>query len=228
VNPPSAPARAWLALTILVLGTASCDSQSGTPPAASCPSYAYGIAPDDASTLGCGTPSTAMAAIVEDINALWGSAATYCVCDASTLLAGCASNAFVTPDAYGYVYYDAAFLRDLVALSRGRASAAAWVLAHEMGHNIQLRFSRSYTGSLDRELSADCYAGYFIQAIACHDGLARGDIEAVLGTACMVADPEWVPAFDPAAHGDCTQRMNAVQRGMNGYDTIKDPLTVCR
>jgi hypothetical protein len=227
VNFPSAPARAWLGLAILVLGATSCDSQS-EPQTQSCPSYAYGIAPEGASTLGCVPPSAATAAIVQDLNALWGSAATFCACDASTLLAGCASNAFVTPDAYGYVYYDAAFLRDLVGLNRGRASAAAWVLAHEMGHNIQFRFSRSYAGSLDRELSADCYAGYFIQSIACQDGLSRGDLEAVLSTACMLADPAFVPAFDPAAHGDCTQRMTAVQRGMNGYDTIKDPLTSCR
>jgi hypothetical protein len=225
IAPPPLRRASIVLSAALALGASvtACSSEEEASCPASPRTFAYQIAPDPRlpSPYVCNdSHDWRTEAITDEINAFWGSpAAKYCKCDQELLDLGCQSNAFVIRDVPGHVYYDSSFLVSLATFTGGGDAAAAWVLAHEMGHNIQLRSSAT------TEPGADCLAGYFIQASVCAGKRGGDDAEAAFATACTVGDPTW---FRGGTHGTCQQRITAVHIGMDGYRRGADPLVVCR
>jgi predicted metalloprotease len=138
------------------------------------------------------------------------------------------------------VYLDLSFWNELSDRFGAKGEfARAYVIAHEIGHNVQ-----NQTGQLDRseklgsrgassgsvraELQADCYAGVW----AAHAGEASGgkivinadDIASGMAAASAVGDDKLqaqtggrvVP--DTFTHGSSAQRMRWFQRGYSGGD----------
>lgn len=89
------------------------------------------------------------------------------------------------------------------------------VIAHEWGHAIQARLTRSQV-SVAAELQADCLAGAAL-AGAVRAGTLRiepGDIEELGATLVAVADD--FPWTDSASHGDARERTAAFDTGVQG------------
>jgi predicted metalloprotease len=138
------------------------------------------------------------------------------------------------------IYLDLSFWNELEQRFGAKGEfARAYVIAHEVGHNVQ-----NQTGQLDRsqrlgargatsgsvraELQADCYAGVW----AAHAGEASGgkivinadDIASGMAAASAVGDDKLqaqtggrvVP--DTFTHGSSAQRMRWFQRGYSGGD----------
>jgi hypothetical protein len=202
---------------------AGVDPDPGRP----CPRFAIDSRPLAPPPFGCdGAPGELTVGIVAQLNDVWGSSMVACPCDAQTLAAGCRNNAFVHPAAPGYIFYDREFLGTL-AQSFGSVAAAAWLLSHEAGHNIQLRTDLQFGFSIQQELSADCLAGYWFGVLACRGDAMMLDLMTAVNTACGVMDPAGVPWFAPGAHGNCEQRAGAVRMGIDSAALGADPIAAC-
>lgn len=167
-----------------------------------------------------------------DVNHVWNSAIVACRCDAAALADPrnpCANGAYAWPDTPGYVFYDQATLDAALATSGGLPSAAAWVIAHEAGHNVQFAtgLSRVSATPVGMELSADCLAGYWIAVMSCEGRGNMADFMAAMTTACSHQDPGGSPWFYPGTHGGCAQREAAVLTGIQAQQSGTDPLTAC-
>jgi predicted metalloprotease len=78
-----------------------------------------------------------------------------------------------------------------------------------------------------RELTADCLAGYYLGSLACRGLVTEEDVKTTLATACIIADGTGDPIADLATHGTCEQRVKSVAVGMNAYLAGDSALAAC-
>ena len=139
------------------------------------------------------------------------------------------------------VYIDLAFFRELEARFGAAGDfAAAYVIAHEVGHHVQtllgisdqVRAAQARAGqaeanqlSVRQELQADCFAGLW--AARTQQGqefLEAGDVEEALGAAAAIGDDTLqrrtqghvVP--ESFTHGTSAQRTRWFRTGLQGGD----------
>ncbi len=107
------------------------------------------------------------------------------------------------------IAYDASFLDQEV--SRHGQFAAVAILAHEWGHAHQARAGLFNPGrtTFQNEQHADCQAGVFAAVARMAGVLDESDPMAAFGSLCAASDP----AYHPAGHGTCEQRINAFRHG---------------
>lgn len=136
------------------------------------------------------------------------------------------------------VYLDTGFFRTLQSqLGAGGDFAAAYVIAHEIGHHVQdelgileqtnrLRQSMSQTDanavSVQVELMADCLAGVWANAAAAQFGsVEAGDIAEAMNAAARIGDDTLQqnagrnPVPDSFTHGTSAQRMRWFETGQS-------------
>ncbi|MFN2571642.1 MAG: neutral zinc metallopeptidase [Gemmatimonadales bacterium] len=102
--------------------------------------------------------------------------------------------------------------------------AQAYVLAHEVGHHVQTllgdNFGQSNSGSVRRELQADCYAGIWGNFMSREGVLESGDVEEGLGAAAAVGDDRLqkmstgTVSPETFTHGTSAQREMWFRRGL--------------
>ncbi len=136
----------------------------------------------------------------------------------------------------GKVYLDTEFFRTLQdQLGAGGDFAAAYVIAHEIGHHVQdelgileqttqMRQSMSEADSnavsVQVELMADCLAGVWANAAAAQFGsIEAGDIAEAMNAAARIGDDTLQknagrsPVPDSFTHGSSAQRMRWFETG---------------
>lgn len=136
------------------------------------------------------------------------------------------------------VYIDLSFFDDMEnKMNAPGEFARAYVIAHEVGHHVQLMIgsmqkvdearrsgsqTRANQASVRLELQADCYAGIWARhADSARQILEPGDLEHALNAASAVGDDTLqrqhqgriVP--DSFTHGSAAQRMRWFQRGFD-------------
>ncbi|SHE53708.1 hypothetical protein SAMN05444339_101654 [Loktanella atrilutea] len=139
------------------------------------------------------------------------------------------------------VYLDTAFFRTLKQqLGAGGDFAAAYVVAHEVGHHVQDELGileqtnrmRSQMSEADAnalsvrtELQADCYAGIWAQGTQSMNGtLESGDIEEAMNAAAKIGDDTLqrnagqAVSPDSFTHGTSEQRQRWFKRGFDSGD----------
>ena len=165
-------------------------------------------------------------------------------------MAGSATGPFYCP-ADQKVYLDTSFFRELSQKFGAPGDfAAAYVIAHEVGHHVQtlLGISRQVTDMRQRsdeatsnrlsvmmELQADCFAGVWARHINdTQNMLEQGDVEEGLRAASAVGDDRIQRATrgyvvpDAFTHGSSEQRMRWFKQGLqsgdiNSCDTFNAP-----
>jgi predicted metalloprotease len=133
------------------------------------------------------------------------------------------------------VYLDLSFFDDLARMGGPGDFAAAYVVAHEVGHHVQTLtgLSQRVSGARQRaseqdanalsvrqELQADCYAGVWGHYAGRKNLLEPGDAEEGLRAAAAIGDDRLqrqsqgrvVP--ESFTHGSSEQRMTWLRRGM--------------
>ncbi len=141
---------------------------------------------------------------------------------------------FYCPADHG-VYLDTSFFQQMQQMSGGGDFAYAYVIAHEVGHHIQNvtgvadqvrrlqnRVSQSEGNQLQvrMELQADCLAGVWAGLNA--NRMEAGDIEEGMRAANAIGDDKLMqqagrqPVESMFTHGSSEQRMQALQRGLQG------------
>lgn len=106
----------------------------------------------------------------------------------------------------------------LTTANRIGDTAVAFVVAHENGHHVQDLLepvTEVPKATIDRELQADCLAGYWAANVYQRNLLERGDLEEAFRTVAALGDPAGTPRNDPNAHGSSRQRLNAFFAGYN-------------
>ncbi|MFY9509747.1 MAG: hypothetical protein WAQ05_02085 [Rubrivivax sp.] len=186
---------------------------SSPPPAGLQSSYPANVAPVGFPPYVCLPPGGATQAVMQKLNAFWRSAVQACACDLIST-PQCQSNGFVTPFGYGYIYYDPAFLNRVDAAS-GSPLPADFFMAHEFGHNIQLALSLNPPGKA-KELQADCLGGYYVGYQIYSGQVRQSDVVSTFQFACSIGDPFVSNWWDPT-HGVCSERVAALQRGIDGH-----------
>jgi uncharacterized protein len=134
------------------------------------------------------------------------------------------------------VYLDLSFFEDLARMGGAGDFAAAYVVAHEVGHHVQtltglsarVSSARQRAGereanqlSVRQELQADCYAGVWGHYAGRKGLLEAGDAEEGLRAAAAIGDDRLqrqsqgrvVP--ESFTHGSSEQRMAWLRRGMD-------------
>jgi predicted metalloprotease len=132
------------------------------------------------------------------------------------------------------LYLDFAFFDELKREFRAPGDfAAAYVIAHEVGHHVQ-----NLLGTMDRiersggsnrlsvalELQADCYAGIWANFAQKQGVVETGDVEEALRAASAVGDDmiqrrtQGYVVPDSFTHGSAQQRMQWFTRGMQTGD----------
>ncbi|MGD9509463.1 MAG: neutral zinc metallopeptidase [Geminicoccaceae bacterium] len=155
-------------------------------------------------------------------------------------MAGSATGPFYCP-ADQKVYLDTSFFRELSQKFGAPGDfAAAYVIAHEVGHHVQtlLGISRQVTEMRQRsdertsnrlsvmmELQADCFAGVWARHLQETQGvLEQGDVEEGLQAASAVGDDRIQHATrgyvvpDAFTHGSSEQRMQWFSQGLKTGD----------
>lgn len=214
-----------LFITLILLNLVSCELFSDDDPdPVACPTRPAEVFTVAPSLVSCGQPGPKTLAIMRDINEMWESQMSACVCGADFPgLPFCSNNAAVLdPSVYGtgvlgYIYYDPNFLQVLEGVGQGSILGPAWFLGHEAGHNIQFNSGVSYAFTKPAELSADCFSGYFIGKLVCDGRINQNDIDGLLSTICFAGDPVEQPWFAPGVHGTCDERIQATLAGLNAY-----------
>jgi len=103
--------------------------------------------------------------------------------------------------------------------------AAAFVLAHEFAHAMQVRLQASQqmrVGVL-RELQADCFAGAWSRSLADRRLLQAGDLDEATTAVFSARDVPGTPWTDPQAHGSGFERVRAFGDGYEGGPTACGP-----
>lgn len=174
--------------------------------------YPVGVRPLGASAYLCGTPGPSTLQVMSDLNDFWQSSVSACSCqfDAAPF---CTGGAFVGVDP-GWIYYDAAAMNRLDVITGSRVPADM-VMAHEFGHSVQGWLGLPALGK-QKELQADCLAGFYLGSRVRRGLATTADLSAAFFTACSYGDPYLAPWFDLSAHGTCTERVAAVDQGING------------
>jgi uncharacterized protein len=143
------------------------------------------------------------------------------------------------------VYIDLEFFREMeTRFGGGGEFAEAYVIAHEVGHHIQMltgvfqqvqeaRQRREDLSGAEgllvrQELQADCFAGVWAHhAQARHDWLEPGDIEAALNTASAIGDDrlqrqaQGTVVPDAFTHGTSAQRVRWFRTGFDTGDPAR-------
>ena len=106
--------------------------------------------------------------------------------------------------------------------------AAATVVAHEWGHEVQdelglFRWAVVHRYWIGKELQADCYAGMFARHAAAMGLLEEGDLEEGAAMLASLGDDERMKRSSPQAHGTPAERVAWFRRG---YQT--GSLKVCK
>ena len=150
--------------------------------------------------------------------------------------ASSATGPFYCPADNG-IYIDTSFFDQLAQMGGAGDFAAAYVIAHEVGHHVQTitgmsdeirrmqaRVGRTEANAIQvkMELQADCYAGVF--AYENRENLDPGDIEEALSAASAIGDDRLqreaqgyvVP--DSFTHGTSAQRTEWFRRGLETGD----------
>ncbi|HEV2109267.1 MAG TPA: neutral zinc metallopeptidase, partial [Thermomicrobiales bacterium] len=103
--------------------------------------------------------------------------------------------------------------------------AAAFVVAHEWAHHVQMQGGISKTQAPDEfgevysiqiELMADCYAGVWAQDADTRGLLDVGDVDEAVLLALQIGDAPGTSQYDPSAHGSNAQRVKAFLDGYFG------------
>jgi predicted metalloprotease len=192
------------------------DGASAAPPnpaPTSRDSYPAAVFPVAPSPFVCLPPGIATQAVMQKLNAFWQSGVVACGCDATQLAMGCRQNAFVSGNAYGYIFYDANFLNQVDAQS-GSPLPADFLMAHEFGHNIQLALNLNRPGKL-KELQADCLGGYYVGHQSRIGAVNQSELVRTFQFACAIGDP-FVSNWWDQTHGTCAERVAALQQGIAG------------
>ncbi len=188
----------------------------------SCPNVPAFIQPTAPPQYSCGALQSQHQRIFDDVNRFWGSSITACSCGPD-FPEGC-DGAFSLFE-HGYVWLGETFLAGLLA--SGSWSPIYYVMAHEVGHEIQGHYNAFAPTTQQRELTADCLAGYYLGSLSCRGLTSRTDIVIALRTACIIADGTGDPVRDRETHGTCDQRANALAAGIDAYYAGALPLTAC-
>ncbi len=130
------------------------------------------------------------------------------------------------------LYIDLAFLRELQTRFHAPGDfAAAYVIAHEVGHHVQkltggferaeARGGESHQNSVRMELQADCYAGVWGHYAGTMNQLDAGDIAEGLTAAAAVGDDniqkqtQGRVSPESFTHGSSAQRQRWFKRGLD-------------
>jgi uncharacterized protein len=124
------------------------------------------------------------------------------------------------------IYLDADLFARSIA-NRGDY-AAATILAHEWGHEVQdelglFRWAVLHRYWIGKELQADCYAGMFTRHMAALGLLHEGDLESATSLLASLGDDQRMARNSTQAHGTPIERVGWFLRG---YQT--GSLTVCK
>lgn len=149
-------------------------------------------------------------------------------------MASAATGPFYCP-ADQQLYLDLSFFRELARMGAPGEFAAAYVIAHEVGHHVQnvegtlaavqraqrqLPRSDANALSVRTELQADCYAGVWGYHARQRGLLEPGDVEAGMRAAAAVGDDRLQQAAGRVAtpetftHGSSAQRVAAFRTGL--------------
>jgi hypothetical protein len=101
--------------------------------------------------------------------------------------------------------------------------AAAFVLAHEFGHAMQVRLPRQERLGILRELQADCFAGAWSRWASEQRLLQAGDLDEATVAVISARDVPGTPWTEPQAHGTGFQRIRAFGDGYEGGPTACYP-----
>jgi uncharacterized protein len=106
--------------------------------------------------------------------------------------------------------------------------AAATILAHEWGHEVQdelglFRWAVLHRYWIGKELQADCYAGMFARRLGQLGLLRDGDLEDATALLASLGDDQQMKRSSPQAHGTPVERMSWFLRGYQ-----KGSLKTCR
>lgn len=128
------------------------------------------------------------------------------------------------------IYLDETFFDDLRDRFGGNTGdvAQAYVIAHEVGHNVQYQMGLfdsldqdSQLGAIETELQADCYAGVWAYAENKNGLFANGEITQATDAASVVGDDniqlQTTGRISPESwtHGSSAQRVAAFNKGYN-------------
>jgi len=187
-----------------------------------CPTVPARIAPTTLPDYSCGRLNAVNGTIMADVNRFWASNVVGCACGPD-FPEGCigAWSRMTT----GYVWIGEDFLATFNA--SGSYMPAEYAISHEFGHEIQGHYNALAPTTQQRELTADCLAGYYLGSHVCRGTATQQDLIATLATACLIADGTGNPITDLNTHGTCQQRMQAVTAGIEAYLTGALPLTAC-
>ncbi len=137
------------------------------------------------------------------------------------------------------LYLDLSFFRELERLGAPGDFAAAYVIAHEVGHHVQnLQGTLAQSQQMQRrasereanaisvasELQADCYAGVWGHSAAQRQLLEPGDVEEGLQAAASVGDDalprrsQGVVVPEAFTHGSSQDRATWFRRGLETGD----------
>ena len=215
--------RLSLLLAVLLAGCGGGAGDSAPGPTGTFPAR---VQPQTLPPFSCGPQGPATSTVMADLNYFWQSGVVACACQNDALANGCQQNAFVVGGTgYGYIFYDRLLLNSM-DLS-GSTLPADFLLAHEFGHNIQLALSLPSSGGKYKELQADCLGGFYVGSRISR-GLARpNDVSSAFAAACRIGDPFFSNWWVQGAHGTCTERVTALQGGIDGYLAGRLPGQAC-
>lgn len=224
-----------LATAVLMMIAACADGSSSTDLApdrapqsavpgksdAVCPTVNAGFVPQIQAPHLCGPLDPTSQSLTADVNRFWNSQVGFCSCgpDYPTACEG------ATAHQGGWVYANLEFIADL--RTSGSDMPAAYVYAHEFGHEIQGYLDMVPPREQIKELQADCLAGYYLGSLSCRGIATIDDVRATLATACVIADGTGDPIRDLDTHGTCEQRAQAVAIGMDAYMAGEAALAAC-
>jgi predicted metalloprotease len=114
------------------------------------------------------------------------------------------------------IYYHYDFLQE--QLDTDGDFAPVTILAHEWGHLVQgnLGFLQTRSFTIDIELQADCLAGAWAASAGEQGLLDPGDLDEGAVALFRAGDDQETPWFDPGAHGQPDQRVDAFATGLEG------------
>jgi hypothetical protein len=187
----------------------------------SCPIVPAGIAPTGPSPYWCGPLDNLNTSLAADVNRFWGSQVVSCGCGPD-FPSGC-DGAFALGVPTGYIYIGVPFITGLEQTAG--LMPAQYAYAHEFGHEIMGRFYGRQPTLLQKELSADCMAGYYLGSRVCRGLVNEQEVATTLALACVIADGNG--SLDLDSHGTCEQRVKSVTEGMRAYLTGQPPLPAC-
>ena len=127
----------------------------------------------------------------------------------------------------GTIYLDETFFDELQKLGGSGDVAQAYVIAHEVGHNVQdqlgiLDTENTNQDSVRVELQADCFAGVWANSIKGEGVLEPGEIKEAMDAAAAVGDDRIQSRYEGRVnpetwtHGSSAERLHAFTSGYNG------------